>query len=513
MSNYDLVAISSHPDFYLSSNSLTDQSGQTLYPLTNTANNAGQPIIVGNPSSFLIDNTHNITIGNNPLLFRLGSYFEFTAYFPEPQDSMTIFSDVSGENGLFISTSGIELRFTDGADVVNSVSVPVDTWQQKFYIVVTFDRETATLHVNNRQKSTSFTAKDPSSIGQFAFVAPVGYQYSVDGIGVYSLEFTKKGNFLDALTFGYPVHISKWYGAISTDLISNHIAESYTISRSEFAVSDINNHVFMQMLPPGFEYGFISIESDTDLPITYQVNEDTPQVFVRRAIVTAAQAAQYIRFTVNSKAQEFTVTINVHEAGIVDMLGPARLSVSGGAFFPKSRDIVLVNCKQGIRFSGGYFSGEWIDESPKSIEIVFKPLSTSTTHVFASSDGNATYGTSGSVNGYAAWLNGVQVNNLNNVITNEWNHLVLTINNPTATTFNLNATALGNSAGDIEYLFLAAYPTVVQLVPELYSMISSSYKMTHSETLTSQVHEGEGDPDSPFSIYSMAWAIIGGGGS
>lgn len=513
MSNYDLIAISSKPDLFISSSAIGDQSGVNLYPVVISAPNSGQPIIAGNPSSYLVSDTTTIVIDNNPILLRPGSSLEFVLYLPTPSTSMMIFGDTSGENGIYLNTTGIDFRFTDGADVVSHMSIPVQDWNRKFYVLISFDNEAATFQVNEVQKSVSYVARDPSLVGQLKFSSATGYQYAIDGIGAYSHNFTKKDNLIDTSVFGYPTHISTWYNAISTNLIGQHIDETYLIARQSFVKSLANKDVFTQMFAPGFEYGFISIEADTQNAITYQVNEGAERTFTKRAIVTSSDAAQYIRFIIDSSTPDFTITLKVYAAGVIDILGPAQLTLNGGAFYPQVSDLSLVNCPQGVSLRGGYLSGEWLSEQvPRSVEIIFRPSDTSTTHVFASADGNATYGTSGSLTGYKAWLNGQLATNLNKVLVNQWNHLVLTTSNPTSSTFNLNATALGNSAGNIEYLFLAAYPIELQLVPEMYAMVSSSYKMAHIETSALTIHEGEGDPGSPFSLYSFAWAIVGGGG-
>lgn len=134
------------------------------------------------------------------------------------------------------------------------------------------------------------------------------------------------------------------------------------------------------------------------------------------------------------------------------------------------------------------------------------------TIVFSSTDGKVNLVTQ---SGYTMWLNGVSVADLSGVLWNQWNHLILTIASPAATTFFINTDgAVSTPPQPLDYLFISSYPNVLATadIQTLYSVVSGLDILTVAEAPV-PINEGVFGTGGPFATYSLTWSIVGVGGS
>lgn len=516
MSDYDLTAIASDPELYISSASAFDQSGKALFIVTNGSQNIGQPIIAGNISSMRIDSTHTIDLDSNPLFFRNNSYLELVGYFTQPSESICIFGDADGYNGIFIDPAGIELRFVDSNLSVVQTRVSLFDWPLKAHITVNFDSKYATLDVNDVRSQIEYSATDPTTVPDVSFKSIVGYSYLIDGIGVYSNRFINKSNMINAKDFDYFNFTSGKYGSIGTVFNGYRQADERIIPSSDFMLHPDGYYVAGYIFIPQSEELFESVVfqcSDPTVQITYKIDNDAEQTFDDLRMILPSTSLFSVTFKVpeSEMSKVFSLTIKAYFDLDITTASPAKL-VADGAVYSGSTDIKIVDCPEGVYFQGGYYTGEWYIDPPKSIELVFMGHRTDiSTFLFSSSDGEVSFGPSGAVTGYTAYLNGVLTTDLDDVVLDQWNHLILTKASVVDTTFFLNNDQSETKASDLSYLYLNAYPVELSApdIAQLYSIISSSHKLRITDS-PSPIVEGDAEFDSPFLLYSFAWSIIGG---
>jgi hypothetical protein len=516
MSNYDLTAIASDPELYISSASASDQSGKGLFIVTNGSQNIGQPIIAGNASSLRIDSTHTIDLDANPLFFRNNSYLELVGYFTKPSDSICIFGDLDGYNGIFIDPAGVELRFVDSNLTLIQTRINLLDWPLKAHITVNFDSQYATLYVNDVRSQVEYVATDPTTITAVSFKSIAGYSYLVDGIGVYSNKFINKSDMINAKDFDYFNFTSGKYTSIGTVFNGYRQADERVIPSSDFMLHPdgyyVSGYIFIPQSEELFEAVLFEC-SDPTVQVTYKIDNEAEETFDDLWMVFPSVNLFSVTFKVlpEEMSKVFSLTIKAYFDLDITTASPAKL-IANGAIYSGSTDIKIVDCPEGVYFRGGYYTGEWYVDPPKSVEIVFMGHTDAhSTFVFSSSDGEASFGPSGAVTGYTAYLNGALVTDLDDVVLNQWNHLILTKSSVSDTTFFMNQDQLEMKSSDISYLYLNAYPVELSApeAAQLYRIISSSHKLSVIDS-PSPITEGEAEYDSPFLLYSFAWSIIGG---
>lgn len=520
MSNYDRIAISQKPDFYFSSNSTSDQSGKGLYGITNGATNVGQPIIVGNPSSWRIASGESIVLDANPIFFQTNSDFEFVIQMMQPTETICIFGDANGYNGIFVSNGGVEIRFVDSDAIQRSASIPMTKWPEKMHVVLTFDPVYCTLIVNGQSTQVSYRDTDPTIITAVSFKTTVGNTYYLDGIGVYSDVFKNKSENVNVETLDYLDFISRTYDGISTVFDGYRGQPKIEVSNTAFTPDPILSewYLFTISFPLSSDEDFdsISIESSISMPMQYKTNDGAWTSF--NGQVSFSPTTNFFILQLRVRTQDITIPFIIKVFPMFDdrilTATPAILTPNGGPFYPDVTTVPIVNFPEGVELHNISYEGEWLENVPKTIEILFMPKEESETIVLHSLDGEASCGSDGAVSGYTAYLNGQSVANLNAVRVNQWNHLVLTMTSPTADIFYLNSDSSRAGEKIIEYALLTAYPTELSAgtIAQMYSILSSYHKLSITENPTDVV-EGELDGTSPFKLYTQAWAIIGGGGS
>jgi hypothetical protein len=520
MSNYDRMAISQKPDFYLSSNLSTDQSGTGLYGLTNGAANVGQPIISGNPSSWRVSSTESIALDANPIFFRDNTQLEFVLQKLQPITTFCIFGDTNNFNGIFLSPEGVHVRFVDSNLIQRSATVAFPYWPEKMHVILTFDSVYCTLRVNDQIAQVSYRETDPDSIPDISFKATSGNTYYIDGIGVYSDSFESKKDYISAPTFDYVDFISKTYFATSTLFDGYRGQAKIEVLNTQFTPDpiEVESYLFTTVFPLSTDEDFssISIESNfADMQMKYKTNDGSWTSFTGN--VSFTPTTNFFLLQIRVKAQDadrpFIIKIFPMFDDRIATNTPAELTPNGGPLYPDVHTMSIVNFPEGVELYEISYEGEWLEYIPSSIEIIFMPKDAGKTIVFESDDGSVSCGTGGSITGYTAYLNGALVTDLDDARTNQWNHLVLTMASPTDQNFYLNSDVLRANENIIEYAFLASYPSVLSLatVQQLYAIVSGYHKATVSED-PSDIAEGALDGVSPFKIYTYAWAIVGGGG-
>lgn len=520
MSNYDRIAISQKPDFYFSSNSSSDQSGKSLYNITNDALNVGQPIIVGNPSSWRVTNTESIELDSNPIFFREGNELEFVIQKLQPLETLCIFGDDDGFNGFFLNPMGAEVRFVDADLSLKSLSIDFKEWPEKMYVVITFDSIYCNLRVNDQSSQISYRETDPDSITSVSFKTTANNTYYIDGIGVYSDSFESKKNYIDASEFDYLNFVSSTYNATGTVFDGHRIQSKRYISNNEFNVdpTQVEYCLFNMTFPLSTDEDFSSISLEStilDMQMQYKTNYGSWATFTGNVSFVPTTDFYLLQIRVKEKDINRSFSIKVSSAfdDRITTLTPAELTPNGGPFYPDSYSTLMVNFPDGVELYGISYEGEWIEYVPNSIEILFMPKNSTKTIIIDSLDGSASCGTGGSITGFIAYLNGELVTDLDDVRVNQWNHLILTKVSTSANTFYLNSNSSRTETNNVEYSLLTSYPSVLSSdsCQELYSIISSYHKISVVDNPT-DIIEGELDGTSPFKIYTYAWAIIGGGG-
>lgn len=520
MSNYDRIAISQKPDFYFSSNSSTDQSGKGLYGITNGATNVGQPIIVGNPSSWRIANGELLELDANPIFFKQGAQLEFVIQKLQPLDTVCIFGDSDNFNGIFLNPAGVEVRFVDANLMQRSATLTFPSWPEKMHIVLSFDTAYCTLLVNGQATQTSYIETNPDLITSVSFKTTVGNTYYIDGIGIYPSSFESKRSYIDSIDFDYVDFITKTYLSISTLFDGHRGRLAAQILNTQFLrdPNEVESHIYTVVFPAYTDENFssISIESNfKDMQMKYKTNYGSWTSFTGSTSFVPTNDLSLIQIKISAQdaARLFKVNIFSMFDDRITTNTPAELTPNGGPLYPDKYTTSIVNFPEGVELYNISYEGEWIDYQPNSVELIFMPKNTGKTIIFESDDGSVSSGTGGSITGFTAYLNGALASDLNNVRINQWNHLVLTVASPTDQNFYLNSNIARANANIIEYAFLAAYPSVLTLptIQQLYAIISSYHRISVTED-PSEIVEGELDGTSPFKVYTYAWAIIGGGG-
>jgi hypothetical protein len=520
MSNYDLIAISQKPDFYFSSSSSSDQSGKNLYGITNGANNVGQPIIVGNPSSWRIASGESLELDANPIFFKQNTQMEFVLQKIQPIDTVCIFGDDDSLNGIFLIPTGVQIRFVDADLNQRSATIVFEKWPEKMHVIVTFDTVYCTIRVNDQVAQVTYRETDPDSITDVSFKTTANNTYYVDGIGVYSDNFESKSQYVDANQFDYLDFINKTFSATGTVFDGYRGQNKVQVSNVEFRPDglDTNYYVYTMTFPLAGDEDFssISIESNiTSMQMQYQTNDVTWINFTGNTsfVPSSDFFLLQIRVSVEDSTKPFIINVFPMFDDRITTNTPAELVPNGGPLYPDSHTIPIVNFPDGVELYNISYAGEWIEYIPNSIEIIFMPKTASKTIIFESDEGSVSCGTGGSVSGYTTYLNGSLVTDLDDARINQWNHLVLTMVSPIEEVFYLNSDVLRAQENIVEYALLASYPSVLSLdnVEQAYSIISSYHKVSVTEN-PPDISEGELDGSSPFKIYTYAWAIVGGGG-
>jgi len=525
MSRYDQLALSSRPKLYLSAPEATDKSGTSDFPLgVNNLSSEGQPIIFGNPSSFYMSDSTTVEITGNPLFFNNDSSFECVVVTNRPNDIVPILMDDNSQNAVLITPDGFTLKlfFENSTSTYSkTATVPVKNWDSKFHLLVTITDIQATLSVNGESSSVFYedTIIDSSNI---EVGGGSGFSYLIDGIGFYGRRVVNKSNYINDLNSGYSNYAAQRFGGITTRF------EGYTLGyRQSFTLADfIYAEGFYTLIynvsstGEGLDYIVIRCNDET-VNVSYDIDLDAYGEFYGHLLLDDVDD-KTIRMIVaeDDIDAEFEVSIAAIEDSSVTFMTPAELTLEGMALYGEPSESI-VNFSDGTKLESATYTGTWIygedsEDVPKTVEIVFRPVeSENDTYVFYSSDGSASFGSTGSVGAnFTAYLNGVEVTDLTTVKYNQWNHLVLVDATAEAVTFYLNSDDGLSSTETISYMLLTGYQDALseEDIVKLYGILVGSDVISIQEP-SILINEGTFSNGLAFNSYSHTWAIVGGGGS
>jgi hypothetical protein len=528
MSTYDKVAFNNRPVLYLSAPDITDKSGTGDFPLSNNdLSPTGQPIIFGSEFSFDISNSATVDVTGNPLFFSDTATFECVIVAGRPTEDVSILIDDNAQNALLVTPDGVTLKlFFDNllSTYSKTTTVNIKDWNKKLYIVVTITSTQATLSVNGSSNIITYqdtiVASDNITIGG----GYSGYRYIMDGVGFYAKTIQNKSMLIDDPYSGYSNYATRRHNGRTTKFegYQQGIKQSFGLDKFTFVKSlNGDQYIFsylVSQVQQGLDYITVRV-NDERVTVLYDIDFDDSGQFTEYLLVGSVDESN-IRFIVNAGEvdDDFILTIETIYNGDVLYETPADLELVGQALYSEPAESI-VNIPDGVKLPESTYTGTWIlddnfTDTPGTVEIVFKPIDQGVdTYVFASSDGSASYGPTGAITGYTAYLNGQVVTDLDDVRYDQWNHLVLTDVSASASEFYLNSDDGLSSATTISYMLLTGYPSVLDTdsIEMLYKIVSGIDLLEVSETVV--ITEGTFSGGQVFNAYSYAWAILGAGGS
>lgn len=528
MSTYDQIAFGSRPRLYLSAPDITDKSGVGDFPLSNNnLSPTGQPIIFGSEFSFHMSDATTVDVIGNPVFFNDTATLECLIYAGRPTEDVPIIIDSDSQNALLITPDGITLKlFFENllSTYSQTATVPVKDWNKKLYIIVSITASQATLSVNNSSdiltyKDTIVPSSDITIGGGYS-----GYKYLLDGVGFYSNTIRNKSLLIDDPMSGHTSYASRRHGGRTTkfDGYEKGIKQSFGLNSFTFSTNQDGNYYtfsyLVSQIHQGIDYIIVRV-NDERVVVSYDIDFDDPGQFTEYLLVGSVNESN-LRFIVNADSvdNDFILSIETIYNGDISYESPAQLELIGLALYgPPTESIV--NTPDGTKLPEAAYTGTWIlddnfPDTPGTIEIVFKPIDEGIdTYVFVSTDGSVSYGPTGAITGYTAYLNGQSVSDLSDIRYDQWNHLVLTDASASSTEFYLNSDDGLSSTTTISYMFLTGYPSVLNsaAIETLYEIVSGIDLLSVNETAT--VVEGSFPGVQGFNAYSYAWAILGAGGS
>lgn len=528
MSTYDKIAFGSRPRLYLSAPDTTDKSGIGDFALSNNdLSPVGQPIIFGSEFSFNMTDSTTVDVTGNPLFFNDTATFECVVYAGRPEEDVSLVIDSDSQNAILITPDGIVLKlFFDNllSTYSRTASVDIKDWNKKLYIVVTITATQATLTVNGLSDIVTYKDTIVPSTNLTIGGGYSGYKYLVDGIGFYSNTIQNKASLIDDPMSGYSTYAAKRHGGRTTKFegYERGTKQVFGLDRFNFSKNQDGNYYTLSYIVSQINQGIdyvIVVANDERVTVSYDVDFDDFGEFTEYLLIGSVNESN-LRFIVNANAvdDDFTISIETIYESDIFYETPAELELVGLAFYGNPEESI-VNIPDGTKLPEATYTGTWIldenfPDTPGTIEIVFKPIDQGIdTFVFASTDGSASYGPTGAITGYTAYLNGQIATDLDDVRYDQWNHLVLTDASATATEFFLNSDDGLAPDTTISYMLLTGYPAVLDAdnVETLYEILSGIDILQQSETVS--VDEGTFPGGQAFKAYSYAWAILGAGGS
>src|ERR1044072_6963177 len=449
MSNYDKIVFGDRPTLYLSAPDITDKSGTSNFSLSN--NNlsvTGQPIIYGSEFSYLGDADKTVDVTGNPLFFNDTASLECVIYAGRPEEDVPIIIDDNSQNALLITSEGITLKlFFDNAlsTYSQAASVRIKDWNKKLYIIVTITNNQATLSVNGKSAILTYVDTIVESSNVIIGGGYTGYKYLMDGLAFYTTTVKNKVALISDSETGYTNYIRK-IGGLGTKFQAYPSAykESFTLEDFIFSEGEYTLIYLVSCLQEGLDYITVRV-NDERVPVYYDINLDDSGTFNEYLLLTTIDDSA-LRFVVDATAVESDFTLTIEAVCSSDLLyeTPADLVLSGLALYGEPSDSI-VNYFDGTKLPGAAYTGTWMlsddfIDVPSTIELTFRPVeSENDTVVFASSDGSATFGPTGGITGYTAYLNGQLVTDLADIRYDQWNHLVLLNSSAASTEFYLNS--------------------------------------------------------------------------
>lgn len=529
MNTYDQLALSTMPSFYLASPTVADQSATGLFTITNNGvSNIGQSIIVGHKNSFRISNSETIDISGNLGFLESKTSIEMVIRVVKPVNEIPVIYDVDNQSGLYITPDGIylKIKFQQDENVqLVQVGKLLKKWDVKLYVRLIFSDSRVDLFVNDDAFSIDYdgTPFEVSNVSMGISSADNDW-FLIDGLGSYSIALEDKKDYIDDKNGGYRDVSHRIYNSVSTFFTTADIAFTQKLSNSYFdnRVNESKHYVYnIPNNDDGYQY-FIVKNSNESLSFAYKIEtDDNWTLFVKDFVIPATADSIAFALSVSNFDQiteeDFELEISgVSNADIYED-SPAILTLTGYAFYPDSVQDSITNNPQGMTLYESRFDGVWQsningDSAFKTIEMVFKAHDlTQKTFLYNSADNSASFGPAGSISNFTAYLNGDMVTDLDDIIENQWYHLVLVSETVLSDEFSLNYD--GTESQTLSYLFFSAYEYELTQAnaQNLFSLLNGSDAISFEET-TSVIEEGLTDNGTAYKAYAYTWAIIGAGG-
>lgn len=522
MSLYDQLAFASKPNLYLAAPVTTDQSNSSVYTFSsNTLALGGQPIIKGHEKSFKIEAAATATIADNPI-FKTGVTTEFVVLAARPVENTAVLLADNG-SGVWLTPYSVMLSLTynkNGSIQSLTGEVPIAEWNKKLHVLVTIGQNQATLTVNGFSQTISLDGLLDSSITEVVIGAgfPTDYYFLFDGLGIYTRKLYSKEAAIDDSSLGHNIYSASIYAGTSTNFSTFD-----QIEKLEVGIEDLNftsqfmldSYFFNYRVPNGANYVSIEVNDDS-LAIDWDINSGEIGTFTKKLVVPIfLVTGSIITFRISNMRADFKAVIrSIRSADIVQST-PALLMTTGQPIFPEQVEDSIVNVPQGVDMSYASWAGTWLTSDradlqvpPQSVELIFRPEEDGV--IFASSEG--TIGTV-TQSGYDMWLNGIPVADLNDVLMNQWNHLVLVKTAAISTEFTLNTDGSSNPTA-MHYLLLTSYFQELDdaAVANLYKVAIGADDITVADAPIELI-EGSFDSGQPFQLFGNTWAIVGTGGN
>lgn len=519
MNTYDQIALSNKPNLYLSAPETTDKSGTGAFALSNNdLSPVGQPIIYGHEFSYLMTDTTTVDITGNPLFFNDTATFECVVFVNRPTEETAILIDDDGQNCLLLTPDGITVKLFFQSllsTYAQLATVPIKNWGKKLYIVLTITATQVTLSVNDQFVILNYSDSIVSSTNLVLGGGYTDYGYLIDGVGFYSNTITNKSSMINDPLSGHSNYAASKHAGGTTKFDGYTQSSINAYSLADFLYSDgVHTLIYYSSyVQDGLDYLIVK-PNDERVTVLYDIDLDDSGDFTDYLLIGTVNDVT-IRFMVNDTDvnSDFSLTIQSIKDADVLYQTPADLVLAGMALYIDAEESI-VNCPDGVKLPEATYAGTWNNDPPKSIEVVFKPIvSVNDTIVFYNADGVASFGPTGSITGFIAYLNGQLVTDLDDIRYDQWNHLVLIDDSPSATQFYLNSDDGLDTTETISYMFLTAYPEELTEpdVTTLYQIVSGIDLLNISDTIT--VSEGEFSNGIGFNAYSYQWSIVGAGGT
>lgn len=501
MSKFNQLAKSDKPLLFLSADSTTDQSGNNHALLNNNLQATGQPIIYENLNSFFVDDTHGVDIPGNQVFFSNNATIEFVALFFKPLEATRILVD-SNLNGLYLDENGLYFTFLD-TNGLTTMSIDIDNWHIKHYVKLEFlDRNvTLTLDGNNASLETSLTAQQDT----LNLICDVGNKFLLDGFGMYTRYTLGRDQAINDPGTGHAFYASRVLAGIETRF-QPYEKHTLNLTKDNFDYdSDFNVFYYNYLIPQETFDQILHVTTDIKGEVNYTIDYFGIEGFTEELLIDVTDK-QVFNAIVDGSQTAFNIKIEFIARQTVEQDTPATIDFSGLANFIDIEDSSIVNCGRGLQLDGISATGESMIPM-ETIEIVFKPGSSTETILFSNADCEISYGSAGAITTTTIYLNGVLVTDLMDVLIDQWNHIVIIPDAHVDTSFMLN-----ENLQFVELKSLSIYPTELSAttIEKLYDIVAGKNELSVVEvpTVFTEVDfEGQN-----VNLYSNSWAIVSAGG-
>lgn len=518
MNTYDQISFTDKPLFYLSSPTLTDQSGASTWGLTNNGVTAiGQAIIFGHKNSFYITDTNYFSITGSLGFGVPGNTIEMVLYSQRPTQEYAAFADDTTKSGIYLNESSISVRVFSSQGLDTEIRHDVRTWPQKFYLRLSFTYNEITFSVNGETSSATYTTLPTVTTCRIGYGMNDEW-FLIDGLGVYSGQTTTKSNHINDANNGYFNYVRHKQGKTIT---FSEATSTFTkeITNKDFILSanGLQRSFSYVITPTDVAEAFFTVtpgRQDIDFFASTDVDA-VPAVFHNPiAIPNDSLMYFYLQQGFFMDNTDFTMTLK----GVLDgkIYGQHSILELTGVCIDVPPNDSIVNCPDSMVL-GGYYSGEYRMDTPATLEFVFKVGSMENDNViYEDADCAVSAGPTGAITGFtSAYLNGDLVTDINDILPEQWYHMVL-ISPSNETEYVLNYD--GVDFNTVAYMFFTVYESTLTATDAQNSfdiLVGTDIISVEDNlgTLEETPITGGFEPDNGTSyiLYSYPWAVVGAG--